>query len=144
MAISDNRVNQFIEDKDTRVGVGIALPLGRQPGGTKGYFATTDTTLDAVKTNIRTLLLTERGERLFQPNLGMNLKRFLFEQVTENTVIEIENDIVSTFERWLPFVQLDDIQVDISNQDRNQIKIDIKFNIINVPSELQSVGVVLE
>ena len=66
MAISDNRVNQFIEDKDTRVGVGIALPLGRQPGGTKGYFATTDTTLDAVKTNIRTLLLTERGERLFQ------------------------------------------------------------------------------
>tara|TARA_E500000331_G_scaffold243864_1_gene234308 strand:+ start:1260 stop:1694 length:435 start_codon:yes stop_codon:yes gene_type:complete len=144
MAISDNRVNQFIEDKDTRVSVGIALPLGRQPGGTKGYFATTDTTLDAVKTNIRTLLLTERGERLFQPNLGMNLKRFLFEQVTENTVIEIENDIVSTFERWLPFVQLDDIQVDISNQDRNQIKIDIKFNIINVPSELQSVGVVLE
>ena len=144
MAISDNRVNQFIEDKDTRVSVGIALPLGRQPGGTKGYFATTDTTLDAVKTNIRTLLLTERGERLFQPNLGMNLKRFLFEQVTENTVIEIENDIVSTFERWLPFVQLEDIQVDISNQDRNQIKIDIKFNIINVPSELQSVGVVLE
>ena len=144
MAIADPRLNRFIEDKDTRVSVGLKMPLGRQPGSGDGFFTTTKTTIDAVKEDIRLLLLTQQGERLFQPLLGMNIRRFLFEQITENTVIEIENDIVGTFSRWLPFVQLNDINVDISNQDRNKIKIDIKFNIVNAPNDLQSVGVVLE
>lgn len=143
MAIADPRVNRFIEDKDTRVSVGLQMPLGRQPGSVDGYFATTKTTIDAVKEDIKMLLLTQQGERLFQPLLGMNIRRFLFEQITENTVIEIENDIVSTFSRWLPFVQLNDIKIDITEQDRNKIKIDIKFNIANAPNDLQSVGVVL-
>jgi len=142
MAIADPRVNRFIEDKDTRVSVGLSMPLGRQPNG-DGFFASTKTTIDAVKEDIKLLLLTQQGERLFQPLLGMNIRRFLFEQITENTVIEIENDIVSTFSRWLPFVQLNDINIDISDQDRNKIKIDIKFNIANAPNDLQSVGVVL-
>jgi phage baseplate assembly protein W len=144
MAILDRRQNQFIEDKDTRVSVGIKLPFGRQPGSGKGYFATTDNTIDAIKEDIKLLLRTQRGERLFQPTLGMDIRRFLFEQITENTVIEIENDIVDTFERWLPFVNLSDITVDISDQDRNKIKINIEFNIENAPTELESVGVVLE
>ena len=142
MAIADPRVNRFIEDKDTRVSVGLEMPLGRQPNG-DGYFASTKTTIDAVKEDIKMLLLTQQGERLFQPLLGMNIRRFLFEQITENTVIEIENDIVSTFSRWLPFVQLNDINIDISEQDKNRIKIDVNFNIANAPNDLQSVGVVL-
>ena len=142
MAIPNNRVNRFIEDQDTRVSVGIKLPFGRQPGSSKGYFATTDTTLDAVKQDVRLLLMTQRGERLFQPTLGMNIRRFLFEQVTENTVVEIENDIVDTFERWLPFVNLSEINIDLES--KNQIRINVQFNIENAPTELESVGVVLE
>ena len=143
MAIVDNRVNRFVEDKDTRVSVGLALPIGRQPNG-DGYFATTKTTMESVITDIKTLLMTQRGERVMQPLLGMNIRRFLFEQITENTVIEIENDIVETFSTWLPFVELNDINIDTGDQDRNKIKIDIKFNIANAPTELESVGVILE
>ena len=99
--------------------------------------------MDSIKTDIRTLLMTQRGERLMQPGLGMNIRWFLFEQITDNTVIEIENDIVETFNRWLPFVVLNDIEVDLKDQDMNKIKINIQFNIVNTPSELQSVGVVL-
>jgi len=143
MAIRDTRVNRFIEDQDTRVSVGLQMPLGRKPGSGDGFFASTKTTIDAVKEDIKMLLLTQQGERLFQPLLGMNIRRFLFEQITENTVIEIENDIVSTFSRWLPFVQLNDIKIDITEQDKNKIKIDIKFNIANAPNDLQSVGVIL-
>lgn len=143
MAVRDTRVNQFIEDKDARVSVGLQMPLGRQPGSGDGYFASTKTTIDAVKEDIKMLLLTQQGERVMQPGLGMNIRRFLFEQITEDSVIEIENDIVASFSKWLPFVSLNDIKVDISDQDRNQIKIDIKFNIANAPNDLQSVGVVL-
>ena len=79
-----------------------------------------------------------------QPNLGLNIRRFLFEQITENTQIEIENDIVDTFATWLPFVELREIDIDTGNQDRNKIKINIVFNIKRAPNATESVGVVLE
>ena len=144
MAIPDRRVKRFIEDRDTRVSVGLDLPIARQAGDQMGYFATTKTTMDAIKNDIRLLLMTQRGERLFQPLLGMNIRRFLFEQITNDTAVEIENDIVDTFQIWLPFVDLQDIDVDLSDQNRNKIKINITFNVRNAPTELQSVGVVLE
>ena len=144
MAIPNRRVKRFVEDLDSRVSVGLDLPIARQPGDNQGYFATTKTTMDAVKNDIKLLLMTQRGERLFQPFLGMDIRRFLFEQITDDTGFEIENDIVETFQTWLPFVQLQDIKVDLGNQDKNQIKINITFNIRNAPTELQSVGVVLE
>ena len=145
MPILDRRTNQFVEDKDTRVSVGIDFPFGRVPDG-DGYFKTSKTTVDAIKNNIKLLLKTERSERLFQPFLGMNLKRFVFEQITEDVRIQIENDIVDTFETWLPFVELRDIEIssDSITEDRNKININIVFNIKKAPNSLESVGVVLE
>ena len=144
MAIPDRRVKRFVEDRDTRISVGLDLPIARQVGDNMGYFATTKTTMDAIKNDVKLLLMTQRGERLMQPFLGMDIRRFLFEQTTDDTAIQIENDIVDTFQTWLPFVQLQDIDVDLGDQDRNQIKINVTFNVRNAPTELQSVGVVVE
>ena len=86
MPILDRRNNQFVEDQDTRVSVGIDFPFGRVPNQ-DGYFKTTKTTIESVKNNIRLLLKTEKGERLFQPNLGLALKRFLFEDFDSRSII---------------------------------------------------------
>ena len=144
MPILDRRNNQFVEDQDTRVSVGIDFPFGRVPNQ-DGYFKTTKTTIESVKNNIRLLLKTEKGERLFQPNLGLALKRFLFQQINEDTNILIENEIVDTFEKWLPFVEIQELDVNTQpiNSDRNQIKIKVTFNIRRAPGSLESVGVVL-
>ena len=144
MPILDRRNNQFVEDQDTRVSVGIDFPFGRVPNQ-DGYFKTPKTTIESVKNNIRLLLKTEKGERLFQPNLGLALKRFLFEQINEDTNILIENEIVDTFEKWLPFVEIQELDVNTQpiNSDRNQIKIKVTFNIRRAPGSLESVGVVL-
>ena len=145
MPILDRRTKQFIEDKDTRVSVGLDFPIARVPNQ-DGYFKTTKTTIDAIKNNIKLLLQTQQGERVFQPNLGMNLKRFVFEQINENTSIEIENNIVDVFETWLPFVELNNIEIntDAENQEHNKIKINITFSIKRAPGTLESVGIVLE
>jgi|TARA_R100000152_G_C6682992_1_gene116409 phage baseplate assembly protein W len=145
MPILDRRTNQFVEDKDTRVSVGIDFPFALVPNQ-DGYFKTTKSTIDAIKNNIKLLLQTEQGERVFQPNLGMGLKRFVFEQITEDTTIEIENNIVDVFESWLPFVDLRDIQINIDseNQANNKISINITFSISKAPDSLESVGIVLE
>ena len=142
MPILDNRKDRFVEDQDSRVSVGIDFPFARVVGG-DGYFGTTKTTIEAVKTNIRLLLQTNQGERLFQPSLGMNLKQLLFEQMTEDLSIQIENDIVDVFGRWLPFVDLRNIEVN-RRDDINQVTINIEFNINRTPNATESVQVTFD
>ena len=142
MPILDKRKDRFIEDQDSRVSVGIDFPFNRTAGG-NGLFNTTETTIDAIKANIQLLLQTNQGERLFQPNLGVNLKQLLFEQMTEDLQIQIENNIVDVFERWLPFVNLTNINVERRNDD-NQTNINIEFNIRRTPNSLESVQVTFD
>ena len=140
MPILNRKENNDILSQNPRVNVGIDFPTAIVPDG-DGFFKGTKTTEDAIKSNIRLFLLTQRGERLMQPNLGLNLRRFLFEQITENTAVEIENDIVQTFSYWLPFVQIRDIQIDLSSQDANQIGIKLIFKVKNGSDRLSSVQV---
>ena len=142
MPILDRRKDRFVEDQDTRVSVGIDFPFGRVPNG-DGYFKTTKTTIDSIKNNIKLLLQTNQGERMFQPNLGMNLRNLLFEPMTEDLTIQIENNIVDVFERWLPFVELRNINVERRNE-TNQTKINIEFNIRRAPNSLESVQVTFD
>tara|TARA_B100002019_G_scaffold185194_1_gene159916 strand:- start:145 stop:609 length:465 start_codon:yes stop_codon:yes gene_type:complete len=141
MAILDRRKNRLKEDTDTRVSVGIEFPFGKTTGD--GYFKSTKTTIDAVKNNIRLLLQTQRGERVFQPNLGMNLRSLIFEQLNEDITIQIENNIVDVFGKWLPFVDLRGIEV-VRNDNLNQVNINIKFSVRRAPNSLESVEVTFD
>jgi len=142
MPILDRRKDRFVEDQDSRVSVGIDFPFNRTAGG-NGLFNTTETTIDAIKANIQLLLQTNQGERLFQPNLGVNLRQLLFEQMTEDLQIQIENNIVDVFERWLPFVNLTNINIERRN-DVNQTNVNIEFNIRRTPNSLESVQVTFD
>ena len=142
MATLDRRKDRFVEDQDERVSVGLEFPLGRVGGG-DGYFKSTKTTVESIKNNIRLLLQTHRGERVFQPNLGMDLRSLIFEPLTEDITIQIENNIVDVFSRWLPFVDLRNINVN-RKDDLNQVNINIDFNIRRAPNNLESVQVAFE
>ena len=142
MAIKDTSRKPFIEDNDTRIKIGIDLPIRR--GDEKdGWFASTDTTIEAVKNNIRNLLQTEEGERFFQPNLGLGLKRLLFEHITDENLFSVQNAILDKFEFWLPFVEVRDIQVlsrdNTTDIGANEIRVKIDFNIKQDPNTLDSI-----
>jgi phage baseplate assembly protein W len=137
MAILDRRKDRFVEDQDKRVSVGIEFPFTRVGGG-DGYFQTTKTTVESIKNNIKLLLQTQQGERVFQPDLGMNLKRLLFEPQDDELLIQIENNIVDVFAIWLPFVELNDIKVEELD---NQINLNIVFSLKRAPNSLESVQV---
>ncbi len=142
MAIKDTSRKPFIQDNDTNVSVGIDLPI-RRDDKKDGFFATTSTTIEAVKNNIRNLLFTDEGERLFQPNLGLNLRRLLFEHITDENLFDVQNSILDKMEFWLPFVEVRDIQVSTNIDDTsigvNEIRVKILFNIKQDPNTLDSV-----
>jgi len=142
MAILDRRKDRFVEDQDKRVSVGIDFPFGRVGGG-DGYFKSTKTTVESIKNNIRLLLQTHQGERVFQPGLGMNLRSLIFEPLTEDITIQIENNIVDVFSKWLPFVDLKDILIE-RRDNLNQVNINIDFSIRRAPNSLESVQVTFD
>ena len=139
MAIRDTQKKPFIQDRDENIFIGIDYPFHRSTG-VEGWFKSTSTTIDAVKNNIKLLLRTERGERLMQPNLGVALKRFIFQQIDSDTIMAIQNEIIDSMNFWLPFVEIKDIKVS-TDDNRNTININITFNIIRDPNTLSSVEV---
>ena len=142
MAIKDTSRKPFIEDNDTNIKVGIDLPI-RRGDDKDGFFATTSTTIEAVKNNIRNLLQTNEGERFFQPNLGLNLRTFLFENLTDDNITSVQNIILDKLEFWLPFVEVRDIQVlnteNSTDIGVNEIRVKILFNIKRDPNTLDSI-----
>ena len=142
MAVKDTSRKPFIVDNDTNVKVGIDLPI-RRGDDLDGFFATTSTTIEAVKNNIRNLLQTNEGERFFQPNLGLNLKKLLFEHITNENLIEVQDSILDRLEFWLPFVEVRDIQVlsrdNTTDIGANEIRVKIDFNIKQDPNTLDSI-----
>ena len=145
MAIKDTSKKPFIVDRDNNVFIGIDLPF-RKSDGIEGWFASTTTTIEAVKNNIRNLLSTHKGERYMQPNIGLNLRKFLFEQFTDELRLQIENDILDTIDFWLPFIQVKDLKVGMSSAtagsvNNNKLIISVVFNITRDPNTLESVQV---
>ena len=140
MAIKDTTKKPYIIDRDEEIFVGIDLPF-RKSDGIDGWFASTTTTIEAVKNNIRNLLQTNDGERFFQPTLGVDLRQYMFEQVSDDIVLEIQNDILNKFAFWLPFVEVRDIEVSFKQVDseKNNINLSIVFNIKQDPNTTDSI-----
>ena len=62
MAILDKSKKPYIVDRDENVFIGIDLPF-RKSDGVEGLFASTSTTIEAAKVNLKCLLNTKKGER---------------------------------------------------------------------------------
>jgi phage baseplate assembly protein W len=80
--------------------------------------------------SVRNLLLTNFYERPFQPNLGSNLDKLLFEPVNNLTASLLENDIRNTITNYEPRVSLDYILIS-PNVDENAYTVTIQFYVGN-------------
>lgn len=85
---------------------------------------------EAVKESIRNLILTDRGERLFQPDIGSDIRKMLFENMNSATVEVIKNLVRTTIRNYEPRANLIGVDV-LTTIDSLQVDIIITFNIIN-------------
>ena len=131
----------FVEDRDDDISIGLDYPLH---SGINGMFASTTTVLEATKHNIRNLLLTELGERVMQPTLGVKLRKYLFEPFTQDIQMAIRNNIIDTFSYWLPYITILELTVGMSETtasiENNRLNIFVKFGLnkdINATESIQ-------
>jgi phage baseplate assembly protein W len=84
---------------------------------------------ESIKESIKNLVLTDRGERLFQPNVGCDIRAMLFENFTQETVDTMRNMIFETIEAYEPRCEL--LGVDVTGKiDSNNINVTITFAVI--------------
>ena len=78
MAVLDTNKTKkpYIVDRDENTFIGLDFPFRIGSTG-EGWGASSQITLDAVKNNLKNLISTEVGERVFQPNLGVKLRQYL-------------------------------------------------------------------
>lgn len=85
---------------------------------------------EAVKQSIKNLLLTDKGERPFQPNLGCNIRQMLFDNITPDTIIVMRELIRDTLEAYEPRATI--IGVDVTSAiDDNSVNVVVVFKVIN-------------
>lgn len=119
-------------DLQPRKAVGVTIPFSAND-----VFTSTYTTQDALKANLINYLLTNQGERFFNPDFGAGLRALLFEQMTQDLQEEIKARITSGIYTWFPTVTVTEISISES-PDTNTITIYMKYKVMqtNIQDEL--------
>ena len=123
-------------DKNPDKFVGITFPLDLTAFST---FEQSKTLLQQTKSNLRNLLLTTKGERVFQPDFGSDLTRLIFEQYTPDLEDRIEVAITDAIERWLPYVIVNEIIVRSDERNQNAVLVQLEYTIQTDKESLQTI-----
>ena len=94
------------------MGINLKFPLRSYR---QGFFEMNNTTNAAIKENIKTLLLTVKGERVVHPNIGTNIPTLmgqLFEPMKPREMeAKIGAEITTALEIWMPEVTMTSINI---------------------------------
>jgi phage baseplate assembly protein W len=84
----------------------------------------------AVKRAIRNLFLTDKYERMFNPTLGSNVRKLLFEPMSSITAGRLKTACEETITNHEPRAKLIDVEV-FPSETNQSYKVNIYFYIIN-------------
>ena len=98
---------------------------------------------NAIARAIRNLILTEPGEKPFQPDLGSEVYSSLFNTLDQITASNIKQQIENTIVKYEPRVDLDEVVVE-ANQYKNAFDVQIFYEIVGIVAEPQQIQFALE
>jgi len=101
------------------------------------------TDIQAVKRSVRNLVLTNHYEKPFHPEIGSGVRDILFEPMTPITANILARKIQDVVENFEPRAKLTGVRAQ-PNLDRNEYEVTIEFYVVNTPTELVDLTVMLE
>ena len=121
------------------------FPIDTQPDTALGFkiifngdaiFVPTYTTKDQLKQNLINWFLTNRGERYMNPNFGADLREVIFEGIIEEDLNLLKQRLQNEVNVLFPAVKIMELKI-LQNEDQNQIRIELTYNVINFGIEDQ-------
>ena len=104
------------------------------------------TDVQDIKRSVRNLVMTNRFEKPFHPEVASHVRDLLFEPFSPVTINLLRNRIETVLTNYEPRVTLTDVQVedpDFQRMDNNELNVRIFFTLKNDP-QIQSVDILLE
>ena len=83
----------------------------------------------AIKSYLMHLILTKKGERLYMPDFGTNLLKYIFEPNDTLTRNDIKNEITETVKKYLPNLQINEVSVEQSERSEHAAKVRIDYTV---------------
>jgi|TARA_R100001480_G_scaffold43452_1_gene56423 phage baseplate assembly protein W len=97
----------------------------------------------AIARSIRNLILTAPGERPFNPELGSQVSRLLFDPIDDITTDALKEQIENTINNFEPRVRLRQVVVQ-PNFDANEYDISIRYDIVGIEATPQQLSFALQ
>jgi phage baseplate assembly protein W len=107
--------------------ININYPFKNSP---KGFFL--DLNADdnsAIKADLMHLILTRKGQRLYNPDFGTDLLRFIFQPEDGLTFSQIKDEITTVVKRYLPKLNITDVLVEESIENEYAATVRIDYTI---------------
>ena len=103
------------------------------------------TDVQDIKRSVRNLVMTNRFEKPFHPEIASHVRDLLFERFTPITFNLLRNRIETVLANYEPRVSVTDVEIDDSGRamDNNELNVRIFFTLRNDP-QIQSVDILLE
>ena len=101
------------------------------------------TNVKAVKRSIRNLILTNHFEKPFHPEIGSGVRDMLFENMTPVTAHILARKVEDAILNFEPRARLIGVRAE-PILDRNTYEVTIEFYVVNQPTELVDLSVMLE
>jgi phage baseplate assembly protein W len=96
--------------------IGITLPFNKP----NGIFNQSFTNHEQVFSNLKNLLLTNKGERYMLPEFGTDIRGVLFENITSEDAFtnSINGEIESAISEWMPYLVITELETTIPSYDQ--------------------------
>ena len=101
------------------------------------------TDIKAVKRSIRNLVLLNHYEKPFHPEIASGVRDMLFENMTPVTATILARKIEDVIQNFEPRARLISVTA-LPNLDRNEYEVSIEFYVVNQPTELVDLSIMLE
>ena len=97
----------------------------------------------AIARSVRNLVATYPGERFFNPSIGSDIYRVVFEQFDTLTSAEIKSQIETTLSLYEPRIKVDSVKVE-NDYDALEFNVTIKYDIVGLDIPPQEISFALQ
>lgn len=108
-------------------GISPALPLSLND--VDGPYRLNKDLPELIKQNLKMVLFTIPGEMMMNPNFGVGLSKYVFENLSDDLINQILGDIKEGVEKYLPYVGLENVIVLPPEEDLQRLNITIQYLI---------------
>tara|TARA_B100000287_G_C20672850_1_gene794046 strand:- start:4833 stop:5201 length:369 start_codon:yes stop_codon:yes gene_type:complete len=108
---------------------GVALPVSRD---SSDGFAMLKSFKKVAKQNLKMLILTAPGERVMEPEFGVGIRNYLFEQFSPATYGAIRSKINEQVKIYMPSISIEEVSFSGEAQELNRLMIKIRFSIPDI------------